>query len=259
MSDGLHRVELRELPVDIHRRAREHGLTMQRELALIHAADEMGDAPSQLLWLARQLDQRYSSFTAEPRTDADRSRTRARGRADLVFRVPADMADAAEQLSAVLEEVDEHCRRGDLVTLVTPPELVAYRRWFFGEFVRQIRDAASPTPWVAPADIGEQAPATPQDPASAAHATVVVDEDLDLEGAARVRPVIVDAVERGVRVLTVDLAACGFIDSVGISLLLTTHQRLRDAGGAVVVREAAGAARRALEVAGVYELLTGGS
>jgi anti-sigma B factor antagonist len=181
-------------------------------------------------------------------------------RTDLVYLVPPDAADAAEQLGAVLDEVDEHCRSGDMLTLVTPPDVSAYQRWFLGEFVRQIRDGVAPTPWRA-SDFAHNPAGSREGSAAASSgspAVVVVHDDLDLEGAARLRPALVEVVEQGALRLTVDLAGCAFIDSVGISLLLTTQERLHHLGGFVTVTNASGATRRALEVTGVYDVLTSG-
>ncbi|MBA2438213.1 MAG: hypothetical protein H0V52_07665, partial [Acidimicrobiia bacterium] len=50
-------------------------------------------------------------------------------------------------LGELLDESDEFCKKGEhLLTLTTPAEPLALRRWFLGEFVAQI-DGADPTPW----------------------------------------------------------------------------------------------------------------
>ncbi len=46
-----------------------------------------------------------------------------------------------------MDEADDYCRAGQhLLTLVTPPEALAFRRWYLGEFVRQIA-GEQPRPW----------------------------------------------------------------------------------------------------------------
>ena len=52
------------------------------------------------------------------------------------------------ELTGLLEEADDYCRRGELLTLATPPELVAFRNWYLGQVVEQI-DGRPPTPWAA--------------------------------------------------------------------------------------------------------------
>jgi hypothetical protein len=51
----------------------------------------------------------------------------------------------------MLEEADEYCRSDQLLTLATPPTLVAFRRWYLGEFIAQI-DGRPPQPWTGPLD-----------------------------------------------------------------------------------------------------------
>jgi hypothetical protein len=66
---------------------------------------------------------------------------------DLVYVVPSGAAQASAQLEKVYDEADEYSREGShLLTLSTPDDLVAFRRWFLGEFVRQAEGHA-PTPW----------------------------------------------------------------------------------------------------------------
>ena len=57
--------------------------------------------------------------------------------------------DCRVELRSTLAEADEFCRRGELLTLATPPEYVAFREWFLGEIVRQL-EGKPPTPWRQP-------------------------------------------------------------------------------------------------------------
>ncbi|MEO6712854.1 MAG: GAF domain-containing SpoIIE family protein phosphatase, partial [Mycobacteriales bacterium] len=66
---------------------------------------------------------------------------------DLLYQVPASAADAVRGLAQVLDDADEYCRAGqELLTLAAPADVVAFRHWFLGEFMRQIR-GEGPTPW----------------------------------------------------------------------------------------------------------------
>ena len=82
-----------------------------------------------------------------------------------------------------------------------------------------------------------------------------VDGDLDLFGAPTLRAAIAERLEAGATTIVVDLSACGFIDSVGLSLLLTTRERCRAAGGGLSVIGAGENALRLFETVGVRELL----
>jgi anti-sigma B factor antagonist len=264
--DEMFTVELRHLPLAVLNRATDHNLTLMRELALVHAADETGTAPARLLWLSHHLDDQYAAFNAEPRETLQRAIEGDQSHIDMTYEVPAHAAEAAAELGAALDEVDEYCRQGDLLTLVTPAEALAFRRWLLGEFVAQIRDGADPQPWSDELVAGSE-PLTAQAPPDSnmvsnngeATGRIVIEEDLDLEGAARLRGHFASLLDGGVVHLTVDLASCSFIDSVGISLLLTTRERLRQSHGSIVVINASGATRRTLETTGVYDILTKGT
>ena len=64
--------------------------------------------------------------------------------------MPAALAAAARRLRTLLDEADAFCRAGDLLTLATQPEGVAFRHWYLDEFQRQI-DGRPPRPWSASA------------------------------------------------------------------------------------------------------------
>jgi anti-sigma B factor antagonist len=260
-------IELRNLPLAVLNRASDHNLTLMRELALVHTADKTGTAPARLLWLSQHLDERYAAFNAQPRETLQRAIEGDESHIDMRYEVPEHAAEAAAELGAALDEVDGYCREGDLLTLVSPHEAVVFRRWLLGEFIAQIRDRADPRPWSDELLTGSEALTAAHSSASTnaaprngeATGTIVIEEDLDLEGAARMRGHFANLLDGGVNHLTVDLAACSFIDSVGISLLLTTRERLRQSHGSIVVINANGATRRTLETTGVYELLTKGT
>jgi hypothetical protein len=66
---------------------------------------------------------------------------------DISLQVPADTRDACTLLGAMLDRCDEVCRTGRaLLTLPAAPEVVALRRWYLGEIVRQI-DGLQPSRW----------------------------------------------------------------------------------------------------------------
>jgi anti-anti-sigma factor len=266
MTTELFVVELKAMPVDVLARTQAHTQTLMRELALVHTADEQGVAPARLLWLSHELRQRYAALNTGQRDTVQKAiEDGRRPTLDVRYELPDHAATAAAELGSALDEVDDYCRNGDLLTLVTPPDALAFRRWFLGEFVAQIRDHADPRPWSD--DSSSDEPSKRPDDVAAnrgAHhsisaSTIVIHDELDLEGAARVRGEFANVVERGVVDLTIDLASCTFIDSVGISLLLTTRERLRDSGGRLIVRNANGTTKRALQTTGVYDVLSSGT
>ena len=146
-SEDLVEVHIRSLPIPVLQVAREHGEGLLREFKLIELGeDEAPGVPGRLVALGEELRERFSGFTAA--TEAELAEAEAAGadQVDVVYRLPPDAAEASERLGTLLDEADEYCRSGEMLTLVTPPEAVAFRRWFLGEFVRQIGGQA-PCPW----------------------------------------------------------------------------------------------------------------
>lgn len=146
-ADDLVEIVLLRLPVEVQRRAAEHSDELRREFALLQASSDTGsDVPARLLALMDELTGRYQGFTENPRQELLDAMERGEEFIDLVYRVPRQVREAIIHLGALLDEADEFCRGGGLLTLASPPEAVAYRRWFLGEFLRQI-DGEPPSPW----------------------------------------------------------------------------------------------------------------
>ena len=142
------RVVLRGLPLELARRSDEHQADLLREVALLSLdPGEHADMPRRLLTLVEELEERYADVSAGMDRDRLDAETRGEVATDLVVAVPESAAASARRLLALLEEADEYCRRGEhLLTVEPDPELVAFRRWYLGEFAAQV-DGAVPTPW----------------------------------------------------------------------------------------------------------------
>jgi hypothetical protein len=146
MDEGWHDVHLLQLPVQIHGRASTHLEALAREFAIIRFGQQSDSVPARVAELARQLEVDFSGLGEEQNQRLREAVAEGRTAIDITYRVPAAWAQACVVILAMLEEVDEFCRRGDLVTLATPQEAVHYRRWVFGEFIRQV-EGADPLPW----------------------------------------------------------------------------------------------------------------
>ena len=145
-EDELVDVMLLGLPPDVHRRALEHQDELQRELTLIEL--DPTSVPARLLALAHDLRVRFGAFTEAPSTELAGALARGDTSIDLRYRVPRAAGAAARELGQLLDEVDDFCRDGGMLTLATSEEGVAYRRWFLGQFVAQTA-GAPPEPWSA--------------------------------------------------------------------------------------------------------------
>jgi hypothetical protein len=160
---ALYDVRLLQLPVAVHARAQERRAEIAREMYLIahqtageiHLAASSGDGvathapvvPQRLAASIDALTHELSALTAEQDLQLAHAFEDGRDAIDLSYRFPGSAADASVAMIKALDEADDFCRRGDqLLALATPPDLVRYRHWYFGEFARQIAGEL-PTPW----------------------------------------------------------------------------------------------------------------
>ncbi len=132
-------------PIDVWQRASEHSDELMREFALIRE-DGSDHVPARLLALVEELRGRFGAFTAGPMDALQAAADRGDTTIDLHYEVPPTVRDAAFQLDRLLDEADAFCRAGELLTLATDPESLAFRRWFLEEFVRQL-DGLPARPW----------------------------------------------------------------------------------------------------------------
>ncbi len=144
-------VTLVNLPVEQFWRSQQHHDALLREFALVAVAVESDHeaVPARLLALVRQLTARFGRLSAEPEARLRDAMEQGVATVDLRFQVPPAAKDAAVDLGRLLDEADEYCRQGALLTLATPPDVLAFRRRYLEEFVRQI-GGAPPRPWERP-------------------------------------------------------------------------------------------------------------
>ena len=153
-SGPLVTVHLLELPVPLATRARQWFEELMREFALIHAGMVDGpgrpEVPGRLLAMVDMLVTRYSGLNDDARERLEAAIDRGdRLVQDHVTTVPPEAAQACQGLADMMDEADEFCRQGrHLLTLATPPDVLAYRRWYLSEVVVQIA-GERPTPWPA--------------------------------------------------------------------------------------------------------------
>jgi anti-anti-sigma factor len=227
-------VTLLRVPVDFWQRASAHQEAIQREFHILMANLAQDSIPHQLAELRAALNVRFAGVGDETWDELRRAAAEGRDEMDLVFSVPSSVAAASRELALMLDRMDQFCREGeDLLSLATPPDLAAFRRWFLAEFTRQIDDGHEPLSWPdyqqASAELEERVSSRGAGGESTA---VVFEGDLDLMTAGALRErILASRNEVNPGVLELDLSGVTFIDSVGISLLVTAHKRLRDDGG----------------------------
>ncbi len=262
-------VRLVGLPVALHVAARRHQDALRRELELIRLRDtDAHSVPNRLHKLVDELVAEYGHVVERPVAVLDDAAARSAETVDVIVRAPRTAADAARRLAAMLGEVDAYCQAsGYLLTLVTPPDVAAYRAWTLRELAAQL-DGAPPTPWTdaelvervagpapsvqdTPTPVERNVPLGTTGDVVVAESTVIVDGPLDLESAPAVRDALVELLREHARV-TVDLADCTFVDSVGVSVLVAALVRAEAAGAGVSLRLGP-AVRTVLQVSGVLD------
>jgi hypothetical protein len=141
-------VVLVNLPVEDFRRSQQHHDALLREFALVSVGADTGDdtVPRRLLALVRELSAKFGGFSEEPETRLRDAVENKVANIDLQFWVPAAAKDAAIALGRLLDEADDFCRRGELLTLQAPADVHAFRVRYLEEFIRQI-DGEAPRPW----------------------------------------------------------------------------------------------------------------
>lgn len=157
MSDGVVEVQLLGFPVALSLRSRQHYDELLREFALIAMGDHEG-VPAQLLALTDDLLAQFARESAEMRDKVDAAERRGEEFIDLVLTTPVAAVPSVLALDAMLDKADAYCRDGAaLLTLSTPPDLLAFRRWYLRQVVDQLNGRA-PTRWMGPATPGAGGP-----------------------------------------------------------------------------------------------------
>lgn len=144
MSGDLVTVRILGIPVALLRASQEHFDELSREFLHLANADESvrDEVPGRLLALSDDLRARFSSFTEANDALVDAAAQRGDERLDLTYEVPAEAGPYAQQLGDLLDEADRYCAEGEyLLTLTTPPDQLAYRRWYLEQFTTQAAGA----------------------------------------------------------------------------------------------------------------------
>ena len=78
--------------------------------------------------------------------------------------------------------------------------------------------------------------------------------ELDMSTAPQLRDELLRLASDGAREVTVDLSELQFMDSTGLSVLITGLKRLRERGGDLALRSPTPSTRRVLEITGLTEV-----
>lgn len=141
------RIRIEAFPLALYDAARQHSEALMREFAFIAEGDgERAGVPVRLFTLVDELRQRFGTHNTAAEALIDDAVRRGEESITFELQVPIEARQAVLDLGAQLDEADEFCRNGDLLTLATPAEIRAFRAWCLDEVVRQL-DGRPPTAW----------------------------------------------------------------------------------------------------------------
>jgi serine phosphatase RsbU (regulator of sigma subunit)/anti-sigma regulatory factor (Ser/Thr protein kinase) len=152
-ADPRFTIRLGDVPTDLLIAAKAHVDNIAREfhLAAQGAASGTGKAlHGPLAELVHTVVHRFTDARASIKRQAVAAVGRGDDRTELILTLPASSADAGEAYLAALDEADEWARAARLLTLETPPQHRAFRRWYVESLVAQLRAAAAGTPLPPP-------------------------------------------------------------------------------------------------------------
>ena len=148
-AQGARPVRFPGVPVDAYLELQAHNDALFRELELISIELEGDDGARVAAPLADLVDQLYRRFRGARDSYRDAvAAAQARGEptVDLETTAPPAAASGARSYLALLEQADELCRTGILLTPEPSPQVKALRRWFVDQMAAQLLHGATPTP-----------------------------------------------------------------------------------------------------------------
>jgi hypothetical protein len=146
---AVHDISLIDLPVARYMQMQHQHDAMIREFTLIALTPEHDETlvPPRLVMLAKEMYQGYGDAGRPFREAVAAAVQRGDDITTLELQIPYSTLRWCEDFMLMFDEGDEYCRRGQLLTPPSPPEVVSFRHWLVGELIRQIRDGAPPTPF----------------------------------------------------------------------------------------------------------------
>jgi hypothetical protein len=121
----------------------EHQADLIREFQLISFGPESPALPGRLAELIVETLRDYQGTQEGNLAAAHAALARGDQMVRLEMDLPVEVCGAVQSILGALEEADAYCQRGDgLLTLATPPDIAALRRWFVDELIRQVEASA---------------------------------------------------------------------------------------------------------------------
>jgi hypothetical protein len=141
-------VHLTGIPTALLVAAKAHIDNVVRELTLLRTGQASGVtelAPAMAVLIATVTGE-FAEARAEVKQQAAAAAARGDIVTDLELRLPLSYADAGQRYLAALDEADRYARSARLLTMAPPPSHRAFRQWYVGSLVEQLRAVASGRP-----------------------------------------------------------------------------------------------------------------
>ena len=145
-------VRMLGVPVDLYLEASRHMSEIAREFTLISVGERTGvtaPVPRRLLELVSDLSGRYRGTADAIRARVTDAAASGGETVDIEFSCDETGVKLTDDITELLDAADEFCRSGDLLTLASSPEVVAWRHWWRDQVIDQIRNDAEPTPFTS--------------------------------------------------------------------------------------------------------------
>ena len=128
------------IATDDHLRA-----TVERFQEILQNQDHVGAGrrlQEQVVTMMHQLETTYTYVIARlgAREAAEEAIVYGRDTATVTLELPEQAATAGDRFLELLDEADDYCRAmGGLDDIISPPDVVTFRKWFIGEMTRKLR------------------------------------------------------------------------------------------------------------------------
>jgi hypothetical protein len=144
VSESLHRIEIRGIPVPLWHQARVWFAGLLREFTILNTQDS-GAVPEELLDFVAEATDQFAQFG---RSDAllDEALSAGLDEVDQELMLPAMAREASLELWSLIERAEKFCLSGQMLTLVPDEDVRNFVHWYLFEVTNQIA-GFSPTRW----------------------------------------------------------------------------------------------------------------
>ncbi len=148
-AEPVYTVELGDVPTDLLVAAKEHVDNVVRELMLAWTGAESGTSsalPPPFAELVETVTKRFVDARQSIKRQALEAALRGKERTRLTLTLPESSAQAGLDYLAALDRADVYARGARLLTLETPPQHRAFRRWYVESLAKRLTAAAAGDP-----------------------------------------------------------------------------------------------------------------